>query len=73
MTENLSSVGSSLHDWAWSTFRAIRATQYELGIRVDDMDTIDITALRQHITQHALLGCRLQLSSVISRVCLQAL
>ena len=32
-------------------FKAIRATGYELSIRVDDMDTIDITALRQHVAQ----------------------
>ena len=36
-------VGSSRHNWAWSMFKAIRATGYELSIRVDDMDTIDIT------------------------------
>ena len=44
-------VGSSRHNWAWSMFKAIRATGYELSIRVDDMDTIDITALRQHVSQ----------------------
>ena len=44
-------VVSSRHNWAWSIFRAIRATGYELGIRVDDMDVIDISALKQHITQ----------------------
>ena len=44
-------VGSSRHNWAWSMFKAIRATGYELSIRVDDMDTIDITALRQHVAQ----------------------
>ena len=32
-------------------FKAIRATGYELSIRVDDMDTIDITALRQQVAQ----------------------
>ena len=32
-------------------FRAVRATGYELGIRADDMDIIDITAFKQHITQ----------------------
>ena len=44
-------VVSSCHNWAWSMFRAIRATGYELGIRVDDMDVIDTSALKQHITQ----------------------
>ena len=44
-------VGCSRHNWAWSMFRAIRATEYELGIRVDDMDIVDITTSRQHITQ----------------------
>ena len=33
-------------------FTAILATGYELGIRADDMDIIDIAALKQHITQH---------------------
>ena len=28
-------VGSSRHNWAWSMFKAIRATGYELSIRVD--------------------------------------
>ena len=32
-------------------FKAIRATGYELSIRVDAMDAIDITALRQHVAQ----------------------
>ena len=44
-------VVSSCPNWAWSMCRAIRGTGYELGIRVDDMDVIDITALKQHITQ----------------------
>ena len=44
-------VVSSRRNWAWSIFRAIRGTGYELGIRVDDMDVIDITALTQHIAQ----------------------
>ena len=44
-------VGSSRRNWAWSMFKAIRATGYELSIRVDAMDVIDITALRQHILQ----------------------
>ena len=44
-------VGSLRHNWAWSMFKAIRATGYELSIRVDDMDIIDIPALRQHMAQ----------------------
>ena len=44
-------VAASRHNWAWSMFKAIRTTGYELSIRVDDMDTIDIVALRQHLTQ----------------------
>ena len=39
-------VVSSRRNWAWSMFRAIRGTGYELGIRVDDMDVIDVTALK---------------------------
>ena len=38
-------VVSSRRNWAQSIFRAIRATRYELGIRVDDMDNIDVIAL----------------------------
>ena len=37
------------HNWAWSMFESIRATGYELGSRVDEMDIIDTTALKQHI------------------------
>ena len=44
-------MGSSQHNWAWSMFKAICAIGYDLSIRVDDMDVIDITAFRQHITQ----------------------
>ena len=44
-------VAALRHNWAWSMFKAIRTTGYELNIRVDDMDTIDIVALRQHLTQ----------------------
>ena len=44
-------MGSSRHNWAWSMFKAIRATGYELSIRVDDMDITDIPALRQHMAQ----------------------
>ena len=46
-------VGSSQHNWAWSMamFKSIRATWYELSIRADDMGIIDVTALRQHLTQ----------------------
>jgi hypothetical protein len=44
-------VASSQHNWAWSMFKAIRATGYELSIRVDDMDVINVSALRQHIAQ----------------------
>ena len=32
-------------------FKAIRATGYELSIRVDALDIIDLTALKQHLTQ----------------------
>ena len=32
-------------------FKAVRATGYQLGIRVDDLDIIDISALKQHLTQ----------------------
>ena len=44
-------VAASRHNWAWSMFKAIRATGYELGIRIDDMDTIDIVAFKQHLAQ----------------------
>ena len=44
-------VGSSQRNWAWSMFKAVRATGYELGIRADDMDVIDVPALQQHIIQ----------------------
>ena len=47
----LAAVGSSRRNWAWSMFKAIRATGYELSIRVDAMDIIDITALKQHIVR----------------------
>ena len=45
----LASVGSSRLYWARSIFKAIRATGNELNIRVDAMDIIDITDLKQHI------------------------
>ena len=38
-------------NWAGSMYRAIIDTGYQLAIRLDDMDTIDITALRHFITQ----------------------
>ena len=47
----LAAVGSSRRNWAWSMFKAIRATGYELSIRADAMDIIDITALKQHIVR----------------------
>ena len=47
----LAAVGLSRRNWAWSMFKAIRATGYELSIRADAMDIIDITALKQHIVK----------------------
>ena len=44
-------VSLSRHNWAWSMFRAIRATGYELCIRADDMDMIDVGALKQHLAR----------------------
>ncbi len=44
-------VAASKRNWAWSMFKAVHATGYELSIRCDDMDVIDIPALRQHIMQ----------------------
>ena len=44
-------VGSSQFNWAWSMFKSVRATGYALSIRADDMDIIDVTALRRHLTQ----------------------
>ena len=44
-------VVSSQRNWAWSMFKAIRATGYKLGIRVNGLDIIDIAALKQHLTQ----------------------
>ena len=38
-------------NWAGSMSRAIIDTGYQLAIRLDDMDAIDITALRHFITQ----------------------
>ena len=38
-------------NWAGSMYRAIIDTAYQLAIRLDDMDAIDITALRHFITQ----------------------
>ena len=38
-------------NWAGSMYRAIIDTGYQLAIRLDDMDAIDITALRHFITQ----------------------
>ena len=32
-------------------FKANRATKYDLSVGVDDMEVIDIPALRQHIIQ----------------------
>ena len=44
-------VAASKRNWAWSMFKAVHATGYELSIRCDDMDAIDIPALQQHIMQ----------------------
>jgi len=41
----------SRRNWASSMFKSVRGTGYELSIRADDMDIIDVTALRQHLTQ----------------------
>ena len=41
---------SGKRNWAWSMFTAICPTGYELSIRLDDMDVIDIPAL-QHVIQ----------------------
>ena len=38
-------------NWAGSMYRAIIDTGYQRAIRLDDMDAIDITALRHFITQ----------------------
>ena len=38
-------------NWAGSMYRAVIDTGYQLAIRLDDMDAIDITALRHFITQ----------------------
>ena len=38
-------------NWAGSMYRAVINTGYQLAIRLDDMDAIDITALRHFITQ----------------------
>ena len=39
-------VVASKRNWAWSMFKAVHATGYELGICCDDVDIIDIPALR---------------------------
>ena len=71
-------VGSSRRNWAWSMFKAIRATGYELSIRVDAMDMIDITALRHHIVQQrdsvwgGLDICPRTCPSTLSRCCTYA-
>ena len=44
-------VASAHRNWAWCMFKAVRATGYELGIRIDDLDIIHISALKQHLTQ----------------------
>ena len=38
-------------NWAGSMYRAVIDTGYQLAIRLDDMDAIDIVALRHFITQ----------------------
>ena len=40
---------ASRRNWAWSMFKVIRAAGYELAIRINAMDSIEIPALRQHL------------------------
>ena len=43
------------HNWAWAAFKDTGATGYELSIRVDDMDAIDMSALKLHLSRSELL------------------
>ena len=50
----MAAVGFSQRGWAWSMSMAVRATEYyeyDLSVRIDDMDIIDVPALQQHIVQ----------------------
>ena len=44
-------VAASKRNWAWSMLRAVHATGYELSLRCEGMDVIDIPAFRQDIIQ----------------------
>ena len=46
-----SAVARNRRIWARSMFRAIRDTEYDLTVRVDDVGIVDITALRALLTQ----------------------
>ena len=68
-------VTSSVRNWAWYMFKSIRDLGYDMTIRIDSMDTLDLSRVlqllhrRSEVVWHALDYCPRTCPSAKARLC----